>query len=140
MELDVAVPLPDGTVLVADVQLPEGAGSFPTLLQRVPYGRGTPAIRDGALDTLRAVRRGYAVVTQDCRGRFDSDGEFEPFVHEAADGADTVAWIRLQPWSDGSVGMFGRSYSGFLQWQTAALRPEGLHAIAPMFSLSLIHI
>lgn len=134
VELDVPVPLPDGTVLVADVQLPDGPGPFPALLQRVAYGRGAPAIRDGALDTVRAVRRGYVVVTQDCRGRFDSDGDFEPFVHEAADGRDTIAWIRNQPWSDGTVGMFGRSYSGFVQWQTAALRPEGLHAIAPMFS------
>jgi predicted acyl esterase len=134
VELDVPVPLPDGTVLVADVQLPDGEGPFPALLQRVPYGRGTPAIRDGALDTVRAVRHGYAVVTQDCRGRFESEGGFEPFVHEAADGRDTIAWIRSRPWSDGRVGMFGRSYSGFLQWQAAALRPAGLCAIAPMFS------
>ena len=133
-ELDVPVALSDGTVLIADVQLPEGPGPFPALLQRVPYGRGAPAIRDGALDTVRAVRRGYVVVTQDCRGRFDSDGSFTPFVDEASDGADTIAWIREQSWSDGTVGMFGRSYSGFLQWQTAALRPEGLRAIAPMFS------
>jgi predicted acyl esterase len=133
-ELDVPVALSDGTVLIADVQLPDGPGCFPTLLQRVPYGRGAPAIRDGAMDTVRAVRRGYAVVTQDCRGRFDSGGSFTPFADEASDGADTIAWIRKQPWSDGDVGMFGRSYSGFLQWQTAALRPEGLLAIAPMFS------
>jgi predicted acyl esterase len=134
VELDVPVRLPDGTVLVADIQRPDGPGRFPALLQRVPYGRGVPGIRDGALDTVRAVRHGYAVVTQDCRGRFDSGGEFEPFRHEAKDGADTVSWIREQPWSDGTVGMFGRSYSGFAQWQTAALRPEGLAAIAPMFS------
>ncbi|GIF52790.1 hypothetical protein DFJ67_4367 [Asanoa ferruginea] len=134
VSFDVPVPMSDGTVLRADVQLPAGAGPFPTLLQRVPYDKNAPAIRDGALDTTRAVRRGYAVVTQDCRGRFSSDGEFTPFVNEAADGVDTLRWITAQPWSDGNLGMFGRSYSAFLQWQTAALRPDGLRAIAPMFS------
>ncbi|WP_433045950.1 CocE/NonD family hydrolase [Dactylosporangium sp. CS-033363] len=131
---DVPVPMSDGTTLCADVQLPDGDGPFPALLQRVPYDKGAPAIRDGALDTVRAVRRGYAVVTQDCRGRFSSGGAFTPFVHEAGDGVDTLAWIAAQPWSDGRLGMFGRSYSAFLQWQTAARRPPGLLAIAPMFS------
>jgi len=134
VSFDVPVPMSDGTVLRADVQLPAGDGPFPTLLQRVPYDKNAPATRDGALDTTRAVRRGYAVVTQDCRGRFSSDGVFAPFVNEAADGVDTLRWISTQPWSDGNHGMFGRSYSAFLQWQTAALRPEGLRAIAPMFS------
>jgi putative CocE/NonD family hydrolase len=131
---DVAVPMRDDTALVADIQLPGGPGPFPALLQRVPYDRGAPAIRDGALDTVKAARHGYAVVTQDCRGRFGSAGEFTPFLAEADDGVDTVAWIRSQPWSDGRVGMFGRSYSAFVQWQAAARRPEGLLAIAPMFS------
>jgi uncharacterized protein len=131
---DVAVPMRDGTALVADIQLPDGPGPFPALLQRVPYDRGAPAVRDGALDTVKAVRHGYAVVTQDCRGRFGSAGEFTPFLAEADDGVDTVAWIRSQSWSDGRVGMFGRSYSAFVQWQAAARRPEGLLAIAPMFS------
>jgi uncharacterized protein len=131
---DVAVPMRDDTALVADIQLPDGPGPFPALLQRVPYDRGAPAVRDGALDTVKAARHGYAVVTQDCRGRFGSAGEFAPFLAEAEDGVDSVAWIRSQPWSDGRVGMFGRSYSAFVQWQAAARRPEGLLAIAPMFS------
>src|ERR1700722_4581636 len=120
---DVAVPMRDDTALVADIQLPDGPGPFPALLQRVPQDRGAPAIRDGALDTVKAARHGYAVVTQDCRGRFGSAGEFTPFLAEADDGVDTVAWIRSQPWSDGRVGMFGRSYSAFVQWQGAARPP-----------------
>lgn len=131
---DIAVPMSDGVLLAADLLLPAGDGPFPTLLQRVPYDRGAPAIRDGALDTWKAVRHGYVVIIQDCRGRFGSAGEFLPFVNEAADGADTIAWIRRQPWSDGTVGMFGRSYSALLQWQVAAHKPDGLRAIAPMFS------
>jgi len=131
---DVVVPMRDETALAADIQLPDGPGPFPALLQRVPYDRGAPAIRDGALDTVKAARHGYAVMTQDCRGRFGSAGDFTPFLAESDDGVDTVAWIRSQPWSDGRVGMFGRSYSAFVQWQAAAGRPEGLLAIAPMFS------
>jgi putative CocE/NonD family hydrolase len=55
-------------------------------------------------------RAGFAVVLQDCRGRFGSDGVFDPSVHEAGDGEDTVAWAVRLPWSDGRVGMWGRSY------------------------------
>lgn len=132
--LDVQITMPDGVALAADIQLPEGAGPYPCLLQRVPYDRGHPAIRDGCLDTVQAVRSGYAVITQDCRGRFGSAGDFTPFDAEARDGADTIEWITRRDWSDGAVGMFGRSYSGALQWSTAALRPPGLRAIAPMLS------
>ncbi|WP_395104162.1 CocE/NonD family hydrolase [Actinomadura sp. SCN-SB] len=130
---DLMVPMRDGTALATDVYLP-GDGAFPALLQRVPYGRSNPAILNGALDVSRAVRRGYAVVVQDCRGRFGSEGVFTPFAHEAEDGADTIRWITAQDWCAGEVGMFGRSYSGLLQWHTAGEGPPGLAAIAPMFS------
>ena len=128
---DVAVPMRDGIALVADIQLPDGPGPFPALLQRVPYDRGAPSVRDGALDTVKAARHGYAVVTQDCRGRFGSAGDFTPFLAEADDGVDTVAWIRSQPWSDGRVGMFGASYMGYTQWLAAVARPPHLAAMLP---------
>ena len=132
---DVRVAMRDGVRLRADVYLPGRPGTaHPTLVQRVPYDKGHPAIVDGALTVRRAVDAGYAVVVQDCRGRFSSEGDFVPFVHEADDGVDTIAWIRAQAWSDGAVGMFGRSYSGLLQWLTAAEHPPGLRAIAPMLS------
>jgi hypothetical protein len=131
---DTAIPMRDGTPLIADVYLPDGDGAHPCLLQRVPYDRRNPGILNGALDVARAVRRGYAVVHQDCRGRFASGGDFTPFLAEADDGEDTIAWILAQPWCAGGVGMFGRSYSGLLQWATAARGPAGLRAIAPMMS------
>jgi uncharacterized protein len=131
---DVAIPMRDGVELVADVYLPDGASRHPCLLQRVAYDRHNPGILNGALDVARAVRRGYAVVHQDCRGRFASAGDFEPFVGEADDGVDTIGWIRAQPWCTGAIGMFGRSYSGLLQWAVAARNPPGLNAIAPMMS------
>jgi putative CocE/NonD family hydrolase len=134
VDYDVPVPVRDGVALSTDLHRPEGDGPWPCLLQRVPYDKGVPGVLNGALDVAKAVRRGYVVATQDCRGRFASEGEFTPFLQEADDGEDTIAWLRAQPWSDGSVGMFGRSYSGILQWWTAARRVEGLRAIAPALS------
>jgi putative CocE/NonD family hydrolase len=60
--------------------------------------------------------RGYHVVFQSVRGTFGSGGEFDPMVNEIADGADTVAWLRDQPWFTGSFATIGLSYLGFTQW------------------------
>src|SRR5437868_14627392 len=100
----------DGTRLRADLWRPaDAAGPLPALLSRTPYDKAQ-AVRDPLIDLPRLVRAGYAVVVQDVRGRCASDGAFEPFRHEAADGADAVAWVAAQPWCDGRVGMFGASY------------------------------
>src|SRR5262249_42566842 len=75
---------------------------------------------------------GFAVVTQDVRGRTDSEGEFDPFVHEAEDGRQAIEWAAELPFSSGAVGMNGVSYPGSVQFFAAATRPEPLRAIAPM--------
>jgi putative CocE/NonD family hydrolase len=77
---------------------------------------------------------GYAVVWQDCRGVFGSEGQFEPLTQESMDGTDAVAWLAQQKWCDGNVGMYGHSYLGVAQWAAAAGMPEGLKAIAPSVS------
>lgn len=126
----------DGVVLVADVYRPDvPGGRFPVLLNRLPYGKGSSWWRN-VLDPLLAVRAGFAVVVQDTRGCHGSDGEWQPFVHEAEDGADTVAWATHQTWSDGRVGMFGASYHAFTQWAAAGENPEGLCALAPSFGFA----
>lgn len=114
----------DGVVLSTDVRLPRGDRKFPTILWRTPYNNTDP----GTL--VRYVDQGYALVTQDCRGRFDSAGIFSTF-DEASDGHDAIAWIVAQPWSDGSVGMAGGSYAATTQFNAAWTRPKGLKAIAP---------
>ncbi|UGS34062.1 Cocaine esterase [Capillimicrobium parvum] len=123
----------DGTVLSADVWRPAGGEDCPVLLQRLPYDRTDPsvAVAQAGLDPLRAVDAGYAVVIQDCRGRFGSEGRFEPFSNEARDGADTVAWCAALPFSSGAVGMYGQSYFGATQLLAATERPPALRAIAP---------
>src|SRR5215467_13964392 len=83
---DVAVPMRDGVLLRADLLLPEGAGRFPTLVYRTPYNKES-ALRS-AKTFSKAVARGYAVVVQDVRGRYASDGEFNAYRNEGHDGYD----------------------------------------------------
>jgi putative CocE/NonD family hydrolase len=65
------------------------------------------------------VRRGYAFVTVDARGRYDSEGEFVPYRHDGKDGARVMSWIVEQPWSNGRIATAGGSYLGKVQWQMA---------------------
>ena len=127
---DVMVPMRDGVRLATDVYRPADGGPVPVLLSRLPYNKDLPMMVQAAIDTSRAVQAGYAVVLQDCRGRFGSEGEFTPIFDEALDGADTVAWIAQQPWSSGQVGTVGGSYLGFTQWLLAKEQPEALRAMA----------
>ena len=136
VERDIPVAMRDGTVLMTDVYRPSGPGRFPVLLQRTPYNKENGALALVQTDTFRAVRRGYAVVIQDCRGRWRSDGDFNPFLQEIADGYDAVEWCGSQPWSDGNVGMYGTSYVGATQWLAAISAPPSLRAIAPAFTAS----
>ena len=85
----------------------------------------------GALDPATAVSAGFAVVVQDVRGTGTSGGSFEPYVNEADDGFDTIAWVAAQPWCDGRVVMSGMSYVGVVQWLAASRRPPALVALTP---------
>src|SRR6266550_3031030 len=116
-DFDVPVPMRDGTQLRANVFRPP-EGRYPVLLTRLPYGKDLP-LGGAILDPVQAARRGYVVIVQDTRGRFASEGDFHPFVKEADDGIDTIAWAAEQPYSSGQVGMYGASYFGFTQWAAA---------------------
>jgi uncharacterized protein len=85
-------------------------------------------------DLAAFTRAGYSVVVQDTRGRFGSEGRFDPFTAESADGADAIAWTAEQSWCTGDVAMTGSSYYGATQWLAAATRPEGLRAIVPQIT------
>ncbi len=124
------VRMRDGTRLATDVYLPDRPGKLPAVLVRLPYdkaGRYTfmPQIAPHFTD------RGYAFVAQDVRGKFRSEGETLPFVHEIEDGYDTIAWVAEQPWCNGRVGMWGDSYYGYTQWAAAASGHPALKAIVP---------
>lgn len=109
----VAIPMRDGVNLVADHYAPQTSKPAGTLLARGPYGRRLPFSL--AFAKLYAAR-GYHVVLQSVRGTFGSSGEFEPMINEADDGADTVQWLREQPWFTGRFATLGLSYLGFTQW------------------------
>jgi putative CocE/NonD family hydrolase len=134
-----AVALRDGVALATDVHRPSDT-PLPALLLRTPYDRANLQERVREVDPLLAMAAGFAVVIQDLRGRGDSGGAFHANWPDAEDGADTVAWIRRQRWSDGRVAMVGSSYDGCVQFQAARARPRGLVAIAPTASGALREI
>ncbi|MCW5981712.1 MAG: CocE/NonD family hydrolase [Bryobacteraceae bacterium] len=125
-ETGVRTAMRDGVALVADVYRPETEGKYPLLLQRTPYNR-----KGAAAEAEAMAARGYIVVIQDTRGRFDSEGEFYPFLNESEDGYDTVEWAANLPGSNRQVGMFGGSYVGATQMLAAIAKPPHLKAIFP---------
>lgn len=134
VERGVITRMPDGVALVADHFFPETGQAFPTVLIRTPYGRSRaigPVGWQSEFAARRFAERGYHVLVQDVRGRFDSQGEFRPFHHEAEDGLATLRWLEHQPWFNGDLGMWGQSYVGYVQWALAAKAPGRLRAMVP---------
>lgn len=127
VERDIRVPMRDGVDLLADRYAPDGGDGLPVVLIRTPYGRtATPFRLFGEL----FAQRGYQVVVQSCRGTFGSGGAWRPFQTDREDGLATIAWLRRQPWFGGKIGMFGPSYTGFVQWAIAADCPEEIGALS----------
>ena len=132
----VPVPMRDGVKLYADVYRPQREGRFPVLIVRTPYG----VQRDGVHQTLiQFAQNGYAVVNQDVRGRYESEGKWDPFRYEGNDGHDTIEWAAKQPWSDGKVGLQGGSYLGHVQWRAATQSPPSLVTMFPMVASTNIY-
>ncbi len=129
VERNVAVEMRDGVILRADVYRPDRGEPYPVLVRRSPYGK-----HFCSRSFPRHVKAGYILVSQDARGRFDSDGKWESFMraqtHDGEDGYDTVEWAAKLPGSTGKVGTLGISYNSFLQWRLAPLRPPSLVAMA----------
>lgn len=121
IERDLMVPARDGVLLAADVYRPEGPGPFPVLLERTPYDKSAASRSERTAADARPRSRpevaayfaghGYAVVYQDCRGRYRSGGRFTKYLSEAEDGFDALAWLQHQPWCNGRIGTFGLSYA-----------------------------
>lgn len=126
--LDVQIPMEDGVNLSCDIYLPDKNKKYPTVLMRTPYSKNIDLMITRAIDL---VNNGYACVIQDSRGRWDSDGEYYPFIHEGLDGYITQEWIGNQSWSNGEIAMAGSSYGGSVQWASAPYNSKYLKAMAP---------
>jgi uncharacterized protein len=127
---EVLVRARDGIRLATDVYLPPAPRRHPAVLVRLPYDkRGRYTFMPQLAPWFTS--RGFAFVVQDVRGKFRSEGDTVPYISEVADGYDTIEWITRQPWSDGTVGMFGDSYYGVTQWAAVASGHPALRAIVP---------
>ncbi|MCJ7700413.1 MAG: CocE/NonD family hydrolase [Anaerolineales bacterium] len=143
---NVFIPMRDGVELACDIYFPSQGGRpapsrFPVILERTPYGKGVESRSERSLTHMERaksraevaalfVARGFIVIYQDCRGRYNSGGVFQKYLDDAADGYDTCAWIVRQSWSDGQIGTKGLSYAAHTQ---AALASLGAPGIAAMF-------
>ncbi len=134
VEETVWIPMPDGTRLAARVWRPKTKTPVPAIVEYIPYRRrdGT-RLRDETTHP-RFAEAGYASLRVDMRGTGDSDGIMadEYLEAEIQDGCDLIAWIAEQPWCNGKVGMFGKSWGAFTALQIAARRPPALRAIIPV--------
>lgn len=141
VERDVMVRMRDGVHLATDIYRPAVAGvaiagRLPVIMERTPYGkaeRSRSEIEIGMAAPLKReevatffVRAGYVVIYQDCRGRYNSEGQFSKYISEAGDGYDTASWLIEQPWSNGTFGTMGLSYAAHTQAALACLNPPGL--------------
>lgn len=123
------VAMSDGVKLATDVYLPgDGAGKYPVIVARTPYNKN-----GGAGFAASALRRGYAFVAQDLRGRFKSEGHHAIIfandgLGDHQDGPDTLKWVAKQPWCDGTIGSWGASALGITQNMAAPGAPDALKA------------
>lgn len=132
--LQIMLPMRDCVRLGTNVHFPrEGAGPWPVILVRTPYGKGGDEHMPLDFTPLLFSQHRVVIVNQDTRGRFSSEGEFVPFVHERADGADTMAWIEQQPWFNGKLAVWGASYLGFTALMNMAARPD-------LVSAAVLHV
>ena len=130
---DMVFPMADGVDLAADIYLPRGDGPWPVVLIRTPYDKRNTLQLTPILARLFA-QQGYGVVVQDVRGRFASQGAWEPFYHEQQDGLQALEQVLEQPWCDGRVGTFGMSYYGFTQWALGVQAPAALQTMVPIIT------
>jgi predicted acyl esterase len=139
-------PVPDGATqhfvrmrdsvrLATDVYLPDTSDAVPAVLIRLPYDKNSRYVFMESV-AQRVTRAGYALIVQDVRGKFRSEGEPRGPVNEANDGYDTLQWISSSDWSNGRVGMFGDSYYGFTQWAAVSSGHPALRAIVPRVTSS----
>jgi putative CocE/NonD family hydrolase len=132
VERNVMIPMRDGIKLAADIYRPETSEKLPVIIIRTPYGKRNPGHRYEFIANIFSTQ-GYVFIVQDVRGKYDSEGDYYPYVNEPNDGHDTIEWAGTQNWSTGKVGTFGISYWGRTQWLAAPQASRYLKAMIPIF-------
>ncbi|MBM4188859.1 MAG: CocE/NonD family hydrolase [Gemmatimonadetes bacterium] len=123
----IMVPMRDGVRISVDLYRPDAPGRHAGILSITPYDNNSLKTR-----ARWFAARGYVVAAVDSRGRYDSEGHWDPFTpNHKTDGYDLVEWMAKQSWSNARIGMIGGSYGGWTQWWTASQAPPSLKAIAP---------
>ncbi len=138
---DVWIGMRDGARLAATLYLPpEDDPELPepraALLEALPYRKDDLTAHYRPEYHRFADEFGYAVCRLDIRGTGSSEGSAtgEYTAEELEDLTEVIAWLADRPWSNGNVGMFGTSWSGFNSLQVAMLRPPALKAICSIFA------
>jgi len=135
-QFNLRIPMRDGVMLSLDIYYPDAPGRFPTLVYRTPYSNNNPGeVAQGKW----YASRGYVVVKADVRGKYDSEGEWYTFRHEADDGYDTDEWIGRQPWSNGRIGLMGGSYLGYTEITQAIRGSRYLQAMSASVTTSNVY-
>lgn len=133
---NVMVPMRDGVRLATDIYRPAVDGKaiddpLPVILTRLPYNK------DGSKRAGEYfAKNGYVFVSQDTRGRYQSEGVWHMLTDDGPDGVDCAAWIGKQPWSDGTIGMIGTSYVGGTQHAMAIAGAPELKTVIPVDAMS----
>jgi hypothetical protein len=115
--------LRDSVNLATDIYLPEGEGPWPFILIRTPYNKNGLESR-----AKFYTDNGYGFAGQDCRGRYASEGHYNPYENDMEDGYDTVEWLAAQSFCNGMIGMTGDSAPGITSNLAAAANPPHLRA------------
>lgn len=126
----VKIPMRDGVKLNATIFKPqEMPEPLPLVFTLTPYISDTYQER-----ATYFSKNGYVFALVDVRGRGNSEGEFEPVIHEPEDGHDLVEWFARQPYCNGKISMWGGSYAGYDQWAALKEFPPHLSTIVPVAS------
>ena len=124
---NILIPMRDGIKLSTDLFFPDNSdGKIPVILMRTPINKTSLGYMP-----YYFASQGYVVAVQDVRGRFASEGKWEPFINEGEDGFDSIEWLAKQEWSNGKVGMVGGSYMAHAQFLAAIKKPPHLITIIP---------
>ena len=132
----VMMPMSDGNRLSTTIYRPKAEGKYPIILSRTPYNfnpYGDGKFKEGFMwnAPYEAVKRGYAYVVQNERGRFFSEGEWDILGTPLSDAWDTFDWLAKQTWSNGSIGLIGCSSTAEWQMAAASLGHPALKAVVP---------